>query len=67
MSEINAKILALKNRRIEKGLTQRQVAKKIGIEYQYLGKIEREGTNIGLEILEKWAEALDCELRLLLN
>jgi len=67
MSKINEKIVALRKRRLELGLTQREVAKEIGIKYQYLGKLEREGLSVGLDILEKWADALDCELRLLLK
>lgn len=64
---MNEKLKLLRERRKEKKLSQRNLADKIGVAYQYIGKIERGEVNPGLDIMEKLAEALDCELRLLLK
>ena len=48
-------------------MTQEDLADKIGVSKQYIGLIERGKVSPGLDIIEKIAEALDCELRLLLK
>ena len=64
---MNDKLKILKDRRKEKGLSQKDLAFKVEVSYQYIGRIERGEINIGLELMEKLADALDCELRLLLK
>jgi transcriptional regulator with XRE-family HTH domain len=64
---ISAKIELLKQRRKEKKMTQGGVGDAIGVTPQYIGKIERGEANPSLVMIEKLAEALDCELRLLLK
>jgi len=50
-------IKALRNKR---GLTQEQLAEKIGIEYKYLQRIEgKNPPNIRLETIESLAKALN--------
>ena len=65
--DTNTKIDMLKARRREKGMTQADLSFKIGVTPQYIGKIERGEANPSLVMIEKLAEALDCELRLLLK
>lgn len=57
----------LKARRKEMRLTQEDLADKIGVSKQYIGLIERGKVSPGLDVIEKIAEALNCELRLLLK
>lgn len=64
---MNGKLKILKDRRKEKRLSQKDLALKVDVSYQYIGRIERGEVNIGLELMEKLADALDCELRLLLK
>lgn len=53
--------LALKRLRIEKGLTQKELAAKVhgGLDYTYIGKIERGEQLPSLKILLRISEALD--------
>lgn len=57
----------LKTRRKEKGWTQKYLAKQAGVSQQYIGLIEKGKISPNLSIIEKLAEVLDCELRLLLK
>ncbi len=44
--------------RVERGLTQKELASKVGIDFTYIGKIERGEQLPSLKILLKIAEAL---------
>lgn len=57
----------LKTRRKEKGWTQKYLAEQAGVSQQYIGLIEKGRISPNLGIIEKLADALDCELRLLLK
>lgn len=45
--------------RKQKGLTQEELAEKAGLQYTYIGGIERGERNISLETLEKVAKGLE--------
>lgn len=45
--------LSLKAARVNAGYTQKQVANIIGINYQTLGKYEKDSSNISLKILNE--------------
>jgi len=55
----------LKARRIQKGLTQQELADKTGVSESYVCQIEN-GKMVSLKKLEKLAHALDCQPRDLL-
>lgn len=55
----------LKTRRLQKGLTQLALAKKIGVSESYICQIEK-GKMVSIKKLEKLAHALDCQARDLL-
>lgn len=48
----------VRNIRVERGLTQKELASKVGIDFTYIGKIERGEQLPSLKILLKIAEAL---------
>ena len=58
---------ALRTRRKDKGFSQKELAKKVGVTQQYVARIESGKLNPGLDLMEKLADALDCELGLLLK
>lgn len=45
--------LTLKAARVNAGLTQKQVANKLNINYQTLGKYERDSSNISISLLRE--------------
>ena len=47
--------------RIEKGLTQQQLADKMGLDYQYISRIERGLISPTLFWITDLANALDCQ------
>lgn len=53
--------------RVQKGLSQEQLAFKAGLHRTYIGMIERAEKNITLLNIEKIAKALDIQLKDLLN
>lgn len=54
----------LKERRIARGLSQRQLGEKLGITQMYVSFLER-GKKSNLVMLEKMCIELDCELRII--
>lgn len=52
----------LKRIRVERGLTQKELASQIGIDFTYIGKIERDEQLPSLKILIKIADALSVPL-----
>ena len=51
----------IKNRRLELGLTQLEVAKRLGLTTKAaVSKVEGQGDNVTLKSVEKFAKALDC-------
>lgn len=48
--------------RLEKGLSQEQLAELAGVHRTYIGMIERAEKNITLENIEKIAKALGCKV-----
>ncbi len=58
----------IKNRRIELGLTQMEVAKRLGLTSKAaVCKVEKQGNNVTLKNVEKFAEALDCSIPYLMG
>ena len=58
----------IKNRRLELGLTQLQVAKRMGLTTKAaVSKVERQGDNVTLKSVEKFAKALDCSTAYLMG
>jgi putative transcriptional regulator len=55
----------LKMKRTQQGLTQLELAKKIGVSESYICQIEN-GKMISIKKLDKLAKALGCELKDLL-
>lgn len=49
-------------RRIELGLTQAQLAKKVGTKQPGISRLESGNSNATLDLLQRVAEALDCRL-----
>lgn len=55
--------LKIKIARIKKGIKVKELAKKVGISYQYLSDIERgKYTNISLKLLKNIAKELDLKV-----
>lgn len=54
----------LKERRIARGITQKEMGKLMGISQMYVSHLER-GAKSNLYMIEKLCEALDCELRII--
>lgn len=51
----------IKNRRIELGLTQLEVARRLGLTTKAaVSKVEQQGDNVTLKSVEKFAKALNC-------
>jgi transcriptional regulator with XRE-family HTH domain len=50
----------VKSRRIELGLTQKQLADRCKLNVRYISRLENKPQNITLDILEKVAEGLEC-------
>lgn len=48
--------------RLEKGLSQEQLADRAGFHRTYIGMIERAEKNITLESIEKISKALGCKI-----
>ena len=57
-------IQSLKSARQEKGLTQAELGKKLGLPQSHISKIEQELTNPQLSTLRDMARILDLELTL---
>ena len=57
----------IKRLRLERGLSQEKLAGLAGIHRNYLGGIERRERNVGLDNLERLAEALGITLSELLQ
>lgn len=51
----------LKQKRLEKGLTQENLAERSGYSVQYVSKIEANAPSISLEALERFANALEVD------
>lgn len=61
MSLIHTFSTNLKRLRLEKCLTQEELADKAGLHRTYISLVEREQRNISIENIEKIASALDVE------
>lgn len=48
--------------RVERGLSQEKLAADGGVDRAYLAKLERQSVNVGIDVLDKLASALDVEL-----
>ena len=48
--------------RKQKGLSQEQLAERVGMSSKYLGEIERGQVNCSVDIVERISKALDLEL-----
>lgn len=59
--------LNVRRLRIQKGLTQEQLAADAGIARAYLGHLEARGRNISIDVLAGLAQALDADVRELLR
>jgi len=59
--------LILKQALKRRGLSKRQFAKRLGIEYNNVFRYFREGYDPKLSSLTKWAKALGCKVRDLLE
>ena len=57
----------LKDRRKENKWSQKFLGELAGVSQQYIGLIEKGKVSPNLKVIEKLADALDCELRLLLK
>lgn len=69
---MNTKILehlgeSLKEIRIDKGLTQEQLAEKVKIHPTYVGKIESGKSNLSMKMLFRISRALDTKLPYIFN
>lgn len=66
-AEIIAKLELI---RMQRGLTQREVCERIGVSRSYIASCQRRadtGNRVTMRVLSRWAKALDCELRLVLD
>lgn len=57
----------VREKRIEQGLSQEELAVKAGVHRTYIGMIERAEKNITLSNIEKVAKALDIPITDLIN
>lgn len=55
--------LKLKMKRMEKGLTQQQLAEKLGLHRQYITAIEKGRRKPSVATLERIANELDCSVK----
>ena len=46
--------------RISAGLSQKDLARRSGLSIRYISRLENEGGNLTLEVLERVAKGLDC-------
>ncbi len=51
-------------KRLKEGLTQKQLAAKLGTKQPVISRLERGGYNPSIKFLHRIAEALDAELRI---
>lgn len=65
MIEANDLIQALKKARQAKGLSQRELGKKIGVPQSHISKTENGGVDLQLSSLVQLARALDLEVQLI--
>lgn len=63
MSKISI-IHKLKARRIELGITQQDVADKMGIAQQSVTRMERGGVSPSIDMIERYAEAVGCRVKI---
>jgi transcriptional regulator with XRE-family HTH domain len=59
--------LNIRRLRLERGLSQEEVAHRVGIDTSYFGQIERGRRNPTIGVLGRVAEALDVQLVRLLD
>lgn len=58
----------IRNRRIELGLTQLEVSKRLGLTSKAaVCKVEKQGDDVTLKNVEKFAKALDCSVLYLMG
>lgn len=57
----------VRNLRVERGLSQEQLADRVGLHRTYVGMIERAEKNITLCNIEKLAKALNVKVSTLVN
>jgi HTH-type transcriptional regulator/antitoxin HipB len=57
----------LKNARIEKGITQEQLAEKLNTKKTAISRIENHAEDIRLSTIEKFAKALGKELKIVIE
>lgn len=57
----------LKEERIKKGLTQTELAEKVGVNYTQIGRYENHGSQPGSDVLANLAKALEVSPDYLLN
>ena len=61
-SEVGNRIAEIRKK---KGLTQRELAEKSGIHYSNIAKIEMGRYSVGIDILHKVLNALNCEVKII--
>ena len=54
---------AIRDRRTTLGLSQEQLAERVGCHRNYMGRIERGEQNITLDMMVRVAKALRCAIR----
>lgn len=64
MKDIQRAGHALANARLASGLSQHELAKRVGTAQGSVAKLERGSTNSTIETLVRYAQALDCEWHL---
>lgn len=57
-------IKQIRRMREEQGMTGRDMAKRIGVRPVYISKIELGYFNPSVDLVQRMAEALDCDIRL---
>lgn len=58
----------IRNRRMELGLTQLEVAKRLGLTSKAaICKVEKQGNDVTLKNVEKFAKALNCSIAYLMG
>lgn len=60
-------IAALIKRRLEKGFTQRELAKRVGTKQSAIARLESGTYNPSLDFLKKVTHALDARLRIMVS